>query len=143
MLHYYEYLSPDALDALDRNCTLRVQFVGIPLVALLLAILKPWALVVLKETVLAAEMAGAESTVTDDTLSGILAVLEATAYLLRWHTAAQRQGEVYRGLTMDRVVGKCQLVIGEMFPGKDESKIRRRKVGSKSQEGPQCCDGCS
>lgn len=62
--------------------------------ALLLAILQALALVVLEHAVLAAMVTGAESTVTDNGLGAILAVLEGAADLLGGHAAAQGEGEV-------------------------------------------------
>lgn len=62
--------------------------------ALLLAILQALALVVLEHAVLAAVVTGAESTVTDNGLGAILAVLEGAADLLGGHAAAQGEGEV-------------------------------------------------
>lgn len=94
------------LDTLDSHGALAVELNRIPLVGLFLAVLEALALVVLEQTVLAAEMAVAEAAVTDDALRRVLALLVAAADLLRGHAAAHRQRHVQRGVGGDGIVGE-------------------------------------
>lgn len=56
---------------------------------------------ILQHAVLPAEMPRAEPAVADDTLGGLLALLEAAADLLRRHAAADGEEEVERGVGED------------------------------------------
>lgn len=73
------------LYALDDNSALAVQLIGIAGVGLLLAVLQPGAGVGFEHAVLRAEVAGAEAAITDDTLSGFLALLEVATWLAGRH----------------------------------------------------------
>jgi len=76
---------PSVLYALDDGCTLGVELLGIALVALLLAIFQSLALVILEQTMLAAERLAAKSAVADDALSERSALLGGATRLLGRH----------------------------------------------------------
>lgn len=60
----------------------------IPLMALLLTILQPLALVILQQPMLPAEVSVAEAAIAYDALRRVFALLEGTPDLLRRHAAA-------------------------------------------------------
>lgn len=76
---------------LDDGGSLRVELVGVGIVAFLLAILEPSAFVILQEPMLPAKMPAAEAAVANDPLCRVLALLEGAALLLGRHPAVQRQ----------------------------------------------------
>ena len=79
---------PHVLDALHGHRPLGIQRIRIPIMALLLTILQPAALVVLEHAMLAAEVPLAERQIAHDALRPVLAVLEGAFHLLRRHAAA-------------------------------------------------------
>lgn len=93
--------------ALDRHRPLLLQALRVPLVALLLAVLEPGALVVLQQPVFSAEVAGAEAAVAHDALRCVLACLEAAPDLLGRHATAHRKRHVQRGVRCDGIIGEC------------------------------------
>ena len=88
----------ETLDAADGKGALAIQLVGVALMALLLAVLEPLALVVLEQAVLAAVVARAEAAVADDALRRVFAQFETAADLLGGHAAAQRERHVQRAV---------------------------------------------
>lgn len=103
--------------------------------ALLLAVLQAFALVVLEHAVLAAVVAAAEAAVADNGLCAILAVLEGAADLLGRHAAAQGQGQVQSCVWPDGVIGEGGFRRREVLAGVDDAQIRRRvHVGAQGQE---------
>jgi hypothetical protein len=93
-------------NTLDGNGALAVELVGIPVVALLLAVLESLALVVLEHAMTTAVSALAEAAVADNGLRAVLAVLEGAADLLGRHAAAEREGEVESGIGTDGVISQ-------------------------------------
>lgn len=60
---------------------------------------------ILQESVFATKMTLAEAAVAYYALSSVLAVFVRALYLLGWHAAAQREGQVECGFFLDTVVG--------------------------------------
>ena len=89
-------------DAPDGNRPLALQLLLVALLVLLLAVFQACAVVRFEHAVLAAEVARAESAVTDDALRSITALLEAAADLFGC-AAADRKGEVDCGFAGDGV----------------------------------------
>ncbi len=112
----------------------------IPLMALLLAVLQPLALVVLEQAVLGAEVAGAEAAVARDTLGGALAVAVAAPDLLGRHPAGHG-GEVDGGAGHDVEVGHGRVESGEVLAGEDEAESGRRQVGADGEQALEGADG--
>lgn len=73
------------LYALDDRCALAVQLICVPSMRFPLAVFETAAGVRLEHTVLLAEVAVAEAAVTNDALSGLLAILEVAARLAWRH----------------------------------------------------------
>lgn len=128
-----DFIMGVCLDALDSHGAFAVELVGVPLVALLLAVLKALALVVLQEAVLATEMPVAEAAVADNALCGVLALLVAAADLLGRHATAQRQRHVQRCVRRDCVFAKRCGSRGQVLPG-----VHKTQVGGLGQVGAQC-----
>jgi len=128
----------DSLDALDGDCPLAIQFGGIALMALLLAVLQSVALVVLEHTVLGAVVAAAEAAVADNGLCAILAVLEGAADLLRGHAPAQGQCHVQGRVGWDLVFAEGGGGRGEVLASMDYAEIGGRgEVGAQGEERAQ------
>lgn len=116
---------------LDGHRPLRVQRVRVPVMALLLAVLQPAALVVLEHAVLAAKVALAEGAVPHDPLRPVLAVLEVALDLLGRHAAPDRQGHVQgrRGREQvgdwGRACGRARRGVGggQVLAGVDEADV--------------------
>lgn len=92
------------LDPFDNDRPLTVQFVGVSLVAFLLTVLKPTALMILEHAMFAAELALAEGTISDDALRRIFTVFEGTADLLG-SAATDRKGDMDGGIRRKRCQG--------------------------------------
>ena len=78
----------------DNSSPLTIELVGIPLVALLPAIFKPTAFMVLEHPMFATEMPLTEAAVTDNPLCLLFAFLEAASNFLRRHSAANGKEEM-------------------------------------------------
>ena len=129
-------------NALDGHRPLAIQLVRIPLMALLLAVLQPLALVVLQQAVLPAKVSAAEPAVADDALRGVFAIFVAAADLLGGHPAAQGQRHVQRCVGRDSVVGERCGRGRQVLPCVHEAQVRGLgQVGAKSKQRAQCGDG--
>lgn len=95
-----------SLDALNSNGSLLLKALAVALLLLLLACLKSTACMTLEHTVLATEVAVAETAVSDDTLGRILAILELTADLLGC-SASQWKCQVQCAFPANVVVRQC------------------------------------
>lgn len=84
------------LDASDDLRPLSLKLSSITCVRLLLAVFQTAALVVLQQTVLAAEVAVAKGAVTHDALSGLSAVLGGATELLSRHDGRESRSEKAR-----------------------------------------------
>lgn len=111
--------------------------------ALLLTVLKPLALVVLEQAVLAAEVTIAETTVTNDALCSVLALLMAATDLLGWHPTAQRQSHVQGRIGGDGVIGERCARRRKVLPCVDYAQVGRlREAGAQREQRAQRGDGC-
>ena len=88
---------------LDNLCTLAVQLVGVAGMGLLLAVLETSAGMGFEHAMLGAEVAAAETAVSDNALCGLLALLETASRLAGRHdgegfgsllTRGRRRGEI-------------------------------------------------
>jgi len=93
-----------SLNPLDNLCSFGVKLRSVPIVRFLLAVFQAIALVVLQQAVLATVVPVAESTVADDSLGSLFAVLVGAADLLGGHAASKGHGQVQGGLPVDIVV---------------------------------------
>jgi hypothetical protein len=124
----------DTLHALDRHRPLTVQLRRVPLVALLLAVLQPLALVIFQKAVLATKVSGAEAAVANDALCRVLAFLEAAADLLRRHAPAHGQRHVQRCVGRDVQVGQRRQGRREVLAGVHEAQVGRGDVVTEREE---------
>jgi hypothetical protein len=125
-------------NTLDGNGALAVELVGIPVVALLLAVLESLALVVLEHAMTTAVSALAEAAVADNGLRAVLAILEGAADLLGRHAAAEREGEVESGIGPDGVISQGGVGRREVLAGVDYAQIRGcREIGAEGEERAQ------
>lgn len=86
--------------------SLAVQFIRIPLVALLLAIFQPSAFMVLQHAMFAAVVSVAKTAVAYDALRRLFAFFVTASDFPRGHATAQGQGDVDRGQRRD--VERCE-----------------------------------
>lgn len=128
------------LNALDSDGPLALQPSLVALLLLLLAVLETGACVRLEHAVLATEVTAAESAVSDDALSGVLAVFELAAHLL-WRAAADWQGEVQHRLAGDVVVGERGGCVGQVLAGEDDAQLVLWDVGAERHELRERADG--
>lgn len=84
----------------NHYCLLRVQLLCIPGMAFLFAILQACARMTLEHAMLAAEMAFAETTVTNYGLCSLFTFLETAPRLLRWCHAASHRGQDVEGTVL-------------------------------------------
>lgn len=126
---------PSYSNTLDRHGPLAIQLGRIPLVALLLAVLEPLALVVLEQAVLPAEVARAEAAVADDALGGVLALLEGAPDLLGGHAAAQGECHVQDGVGRQGEAGEGFGRGGEVLAGVHEAQVGLGEVVAEGEEG--------
>lgn len=133
------------LDPLDSNSPLPLQLRRIPLMALLLAVLQPRAVMALQQPMLRAVLARAEAALAHYGLDLLLALVRGVVLLVvalgefGRHAAANGESEMEGGLVSDVgfLEGCCG---GEVPAGEDEAEVGLREVCSQGEELAECGD---